>query len=178
MSKLFLVIVAAALVVSAPPTVHASTFTFTGQCNIVFTGNCIGTGNGTLVLQNYAEGNPIGNGNFVSFTYKSTVFSFSFSGIGAGTISNGIGTGGISSISGTLQDLPGSANVQMDITAGLFFLSDVGGFWCAGINCNDDTGTASSWSATPLPAALPLFATGLGGLGLLGWRKKRKAQVA
>jgi hypothetical protein len=29
---------------------------------------------------------------------------------------------------------------------------------------------------TPLPAALPLFATGLGGLGLLGWRRKRKAR--
>jgi hypothetical protein len=32
-------------------------------------------------------------------------------------------------------------------------------------------------STTPLPAALPLFATGLGGLGLLGWRRKRKAQA-
>jgi hypothetical protein len=31
--------------------------------------------------------------------------------------------------------------------------------------------------ATPLPAALPLFATGLGGLGLLRWRRKRKAQA-
>lgn len=30
-------------------------------------------------------------------------------------------------------------------------------------------------SATPLPAALPLFATGLGALGLFGWRRKRKA---
>jgi hypothetical protein len=30
-------------------------------------------------------------------------------------------------------------------------------------------------SATPLPGALPLFATGLGALGLLGWRRKRKA---
>jgi hypothetical protein len=29
-------------------------------------------------------------------------------------------------------------------------------------------------SQTPLPAALPLFATGLGALGLLGWRRKRK----
>jgi len=28
---------------------------------------------------------------------------------------------------------------------------------------------------TPLPATLPLFATGLGALGLLGWRRKRKA---
>ena len=30
-------------------------------------------------------------------------------------------------------------------------------------------------AATPLPAALPLFAGGLGALGLLGWRGKRKA---
>jgi hypothetical protein len=28
--------------------------------------------------------------------------------------------------------------------------------------------------ATPLPGALPLFATGLGALGLLDWRRKRK----
>ena len=35
--------------------------------------------------------------------------------------------------------------------------------------------TTPSTSATPLPAALPLFATGLGALGLLGWRRKRKA---
>jgi hypothetical protein len=32
-------------------------------------------------------------------------------------------------------------------------------------------------SATPLPAALPLFATGLGALGLFGWRRKRRAQA-
>ena len=32
-------------------------------------------------------------------------------------------------------------------------------------------------TATPLPAALPLFATGLGAMGLLGWRRKRKAQA-
>ena len=30
-------------------------------------------------------------------------------------------------------------------------------------------------SNTPLPAALPLFATGLGALGLLGWRRKRRS---
>jgi hypothetical protein len=32
-----------------------------------------------------------------------------------------------------------------------------------------------STSTTPLPAALPLFATGVGALGLLGWRRKKKA---
>jgi hypothetical protein len=30
----------------------------------------------------------------------------------------------------------------------------------------------------PLPAALPLFATGLGALGLLSWRRKRKSAAA
>ena len=33
-------------------------------------------------------------------------------------------------------------------------------------------------TTTPLPSALPLFATGLGGLGLLGWRRKRKNAAA
>jgi hypothetical protein len=33
-------------------------------------------------------------------------------------------------------------------------------------------------AATPLPAALPLFATGLGALSLLGWRRKRKNTAA
>jgi hypothetical protein len=33
---------------------------------------------------------------------------------------------------------------------------------------------ASDPAPAPLPAALPLFATGLGALGLLGWRRKRK----
>ena len=37
--------------------------------------------------------------------------------------------------------------------------------------------TPSTAAETPLPAALPLFATGLGALGLLGWRRKRKAQA-
>jgi hypothetical protein len=36
---------------------------------------------------------------------------------------------------------------------------------------------ASRLRRTPLLAALPLLTIGLGGLGLLGWRRKRKAQV-
>jgi hypothetical protein len=40
------------------------------------------------------------------------------------------------------------------------------------------TSTAIQVSATPLPAALPLFTTGLGALGLLGWRRKRKSAAA
>jgi hypothetical protein len=37
--------------------------------------------------------------------------------------------------------------------------------------------SAPSVSATPLPAALPLYATGLGVLALLRWRRKRKASA-
>lgn len=32
----------------------------------------------------------------------------------------------------------------------------------------------SQVAATPIPAALPLFASALGGLGFIGWRRKRK----
>jgi hypothetical protein len=41
-----------------------------------------------------------------------------------------------------------------------------------------DEGSAnltSAVAATPLPGALPLFATGLGAMGLFGWRRKRGA---
>ena len=38
----------------------------------------------------------------------------------------------------------------------------------------DVSPTFTPVGATPLPAALPLFATGLGALGLFGWRRKRK----
>jgi hypothetical protein len=46
----------------------------------------------------------------------------------------------------------------------------------SGIASSSGVGSLSpAVSATPLPAALPLFAGGLGALGLLGWRRKRKA---
>jgi hypothetical protein len=41
----------------------------------------------------------------------------------------------------------------------------------------DEDFTLFTLASTPLPAALPLFATGLGGLGLLGLRRKRKARA-
>jgi hypothetical protein len=37
---------------------------------------------------------------------------------------------------------------------------------------------ASVVAETPLPAALPLFASGLGAMGLFGWRRKRKIAAA
>ena len=50
------------------------------------------------------------------------------------------------------------------------------GFGCCSLGTAGEF-TVTPVGTTPLPAALPLFATGLGGLGLLGWRRKRKAQA-
>ena len=47
----------------------------------------------------------------------------------------------------------------------------------AAIGASRTTAPVGSGAVTPLPGALPLLATGLGALGLLGWRRKRKAQA-
>ena len=59
------------------------------------------------------------------------------------------------------------------INSGFSFPTSVGAL---SINsAGDATFTAVVTPVVPLPGALPLFATGLGALGLLAWRRKRKA---
>ena len=50
---------------------------------------------------------------------------------------------------------------------------------CYGGDCRTslEISVYSSPFDAPLPAALPLFVTGLGTLGMLGWRRKRKTQA-
>jgi hypothetical protein len=62
----------------------------------------------------------------------------------------------------------GSASAYVDP----FFVAPVG--YSVSI-LNTGIGNSPLTAATPIPAALPLFATGLGALGLLGWRRKKKA---
>jgi hypothetical protein len=177
------IFVAAALVFGLAPAAQAipvETFNFTGTCGT--TGglpNCTGTGIGTLVLAgNYILGSALSVGDFVSFNYSSNQpLSFSI----VTPINPPPGDLVISQIVGSLPtspgSLPGPANVIISaVGPGVVFMSNLSGQWCAG-GCAADFGTVSQWSETPLPAALPLFATGIGGLGLLGWRRKRKAQA-
>lgn len=59
--------------------------------------------------------------------------------------------------------------------AGMTYLSTTDGGMAAFYPGITGTFTATDPpDPVPVPAALPLFATGLAGLGLLGWRKKRK----
>jgi hypothetical protein len=62
----------------------------------------------------------------------------------------------------------GTGTFQSGISPG----AACGGFTCA----SGALGIESI--VTPLPAGLPLFACGLGVVGLLGWRRNRKAQAA
>jgi hypothetical protein len=69
-----------------------------------------------------------------------------------------------------------------DVVVQLFYDSTLQGyaaltgntsFGCCSLGTVGDF-TATAPNPVPLPAALPLFATGLGALSLLGWRRKKK----
>ncbi len=120
------------------------------------------------------------------------VFGFDGDGIGAGPPYQGPGSGSVQYGTPNSSDSSGYggpigyfSNIVLGSGAGndtgvLHFaggLSNGGTTWfsleeplaaCAGSLCS---------ATTPLPAALPLLGTGLGRLGLLGWRRKREAAV-
>jgi len=108
-----------------------------------------------------------------------------------GDPTKGTSAGGGFSIGGI--DVLGTINSSFatyELTTAFGPITDIGDFFscvsCIGTNLgnlellslNGDTTFTATISQTPLPAALPLFAAGLGGLGLLGWRRKRKTIAA
>lgn len=94
----------------------------------------------------------------------------------------------VSTIGGLGEYAPGDPNIftvsfgtitaaQFDSLVGTFelILTTSDGVLVDHGTQNSLHGAISYSATTPLPAALPLFATGLGALGLLGWRRKRRA---
>jgi hypothetical protein len=153
-------------------------FDFSGTCVL----NCSGTATGLLDLTNaYVFGSDITAADFVSFSYTSSALNFTIPAANSATLMGGLNANGSIDSTGLIAIL----------ASGGPLFADVGGVFVAnpgGSITDDDVGFSSTFTpagttvgdpaATPLPAALPLFATGLGGLGLLGWRRKRKSRVS
>jgi hypothetical protein len=128
------------------------------------------------------ESGPVTEGIFGSFNDGiNSSFSTPFVGLASGLTS---------ALSFTLTDLSGTwanaASVLTDNSSGFLVAEHLGVCNSGDTECQQTTTAymATGFAAfgtpvttTPLPAALPLFATGIGGLGLLGWRRKRKAQA-
>jgi hypothetical protein len=154
-------------------------YSFTGTCT-----DCA-TETATLTLQNYTLGQPISNSNFVSFTYTSNLTSITITPANNPTFS----------IVGALPTtLPGHSLSTVIIAnqaaeSGFWgFTAGTGGNWCAGHDCEDDSGTNGVWNGaapTPAPSSTPVTGTlalttfGLAVI-LMGWillRRSRSAQL-
>jgi hypothetical protein len=89
----------------------------------------------------------------------------------ASALYSGVLTGPPASLSGTIGGSePFGGTVSLNAGDVLSFAVNRNG------NYSDDSTalTLTISTATPLPAALPLFASGLGAIGFVGWRRKRK----
>src|SRR5262249_20111978 len=109
-----------------------------------------------------------------SSTYTAVGFTAYFNGLGPGTVTV-FGAGG--AVIGSYLFSPSGLGQATGLAdrGYIGFTSDVpmtGFEWDTtnGGIVNTGFSNLSVGVETPLPAALPLFATGLGGLGLLGWR--------
>ena len=198
-------IVAAAAVamgMAASSQAGAVTYQYTGNtlpsAFDIYTGNPLPPGNyhvtGTADLNCggpcYA-GNYIEGGNLISFTL--TAFDsfnnvvLSMSNADAGYTNDGFvnylklnGSGVVTNWNILIDSPAGTPNI---VTAGNDNVNPFSGtsegfvIGSAAYYSNDSPGSWNA-SATPLPAALPMFATGLGVMGWLAKRRKRKATLA
>jgi hypothetical protein len=136
-------------------------------------------GGGDLTILETLGNNGIGNNINIELGLSSDTLN-----------SNNTLSSAISSVSIPYQSGPTTTGTYVldnyDLAAGTYVLDTYLGSCGAGQTCSDnDTSTDPTYAvgfspvaATPLPAALPLFAGGLGVMGLLGRRRKRKKAAA
>jgi hypothetical protein len=122
----------------------------------------------------------------VTFTFNSPLHSFGIYIAGLGTLAPGSTTFSISNSNGFSADLytnysGTTTSFDTPLFAGLISDTRFTSVSLAGTEIGDGVFLDDLYyghaPTTPLPTTLPLFATGIGGLGLLGWRRKRKAQA-
>ena len=147
---------------------------------------------GNLAVYNSGSG-----GAYVNTSNNPVNYEFSFAGGSDLTITGKIGNNGVGdaidmellSWNGTTATLLHS--IQIPFTSGesntyTLHLDDplgagnyiISTFLAVGNVTDPNFQVNFSLATTPIPAALPLFGTGLGALGLLGWRRKRKSTAA
>ena len=134
------------------------------------------SGSGTITLSSTEETTNNGGG------YDATAMTGELTGEG----NNSVGVTGPTSYFGSDNVVYPSATTVVDgFGLGVLLANsdmiaiDPGGPYNVQYSVNNTTYTGETFTltlvtATPLPAALPLFASGLGALGLFGWRRKRR----
>jgi len=172
--------------------------------NIVVTPMTDSGGLGSVTLTDFAPVNPVAGefGLRLDYTASAPAFGFAnvqwtysvagvppisdafiaFDGSAQGSIAQSFAS--ISFNGGPNSTLtPGNPSLELAITLtssinGNATQSNSGGQGSATGRSLTQAFSGATPPAIPLPAALPLFATGLVGLGLLGWRRKKKAIAA
>ena len=175
--------------------------TFTGEYTGTFTGAIVGGPSPIILLSsgNGADATAAFDLTNLTFSHNTSIPDFSGPPFAIQTIYNGTlilnggGNGLMGSYTGTFQlnNTATGGTIHLDLTdlVGSGVLSGVTGSGMAdGTVVFNSPGPPANFDGTfdvtvnatltPLPAALPLFASGLGALGLLGWRRKRKASAA
>ena len=175
--------VGAVVLTSCPSGAVASTLEYSFQ-TIVTTGPLTGAYDGTFSFDSsvVSPGNRVDGADLLTnlnFTFSGTTFTTSTANTGSLTFA----------ADGSLSTFLFGTACQADQCFGntfpphiLSWIATPGGqgFSYYDINALElGTGnlTFQAVSTTPLPSAIPLFATGLGLLSLLGWRRRRKAQA-
>ena len=117
--------------------------------------------------------NVLSTGGFANVTIMEFTFTDTSTEMFSVQHDDGVSLFDITTSSGNL--LPGASAPTTLHTDSVLIQPGTYQLWYAEVNGLPATLQATSTPVVPLPGALPLFASGLVGLVLLGWRRKKKA---